>query len=462
MPRATGHIPEMKGRIVTTLKHWITKLAERQTGQPLTSIHHKLDLSLLAEAHHQLGRQKATGIDGVSKTDYEEGIVPKLQGLLNRVFGQTYRAPAVRRVDIPKPDGKTRPLGVPTYEDKVLQKAFVLLVGPVFEREFHEGSYGYRPGRTQHDALRAVDRAINKGRHYWIIELDIKGYFDSIPHRQLREMFSHRIQDGVLNRLVLGWLKAGVMKGGNWETSETGTPQGGIVSPLLANLYLHDVLDQWIETDVKPRLRGSVRLIRYADDALLCFRHQSDAQRVYDELSKRFEKYGLTLHPEKTKLLDFRPPTEREEWTSETFNFLGFTHYWGRTRTGGWSPKLQTEGKRLRGKLKEIGKWCRQNRHRPFKEQQADLRQQVSGHIDYYGVNNNTRALYRFERGVLYIWRKWLNRRGSPHQITLSAKWDEMRARHPWVKICIKHDIWRPPVPQPSSRDGPEELLLLG
>ena len=461
MPRATGHIPEMKSLIVKKLQHWITKLAERLSGQPLTSIHHKLDLSLLAEAHHQLGRRKATGIDGVSKTDYEDGIVPKLQWLLDKVRSQTYRAPAVRRVDIPKPDGTTRPLGVPTYEDKVLQKAFVFLVEPVFEKEFHDGSYGYRPGRTQHDALRAVDRAIGD-RHHWIIELDIKGYFDSIPHSQLREMFSHRIQDGVLNRLVLGWLKAGVMKEGNWQASEAGTPQGGIVSPLLANLYLHDVLDQWIEKDVKPVLRNGVRLIRYADDALLCFRDQSDAQRVYHVLSKRFGKYGLTLHPEKTKLLDFRPPTMREEGASETFNFLGFTHYWGRTRTGGWSPKLKTEGKRLRRKLQEIGEWCRKNQHRPISEQQAKLRQKVSGHIDYYGVSHNTPALYRFERGVLSTWRKWLNRRGSPKRITLSPAWDAMRARHPWVKIRVKHRLWGPLPAKPSTREETEELRLHG
>ena len=445
----------MKSQIVTKLRHWITQLAECQTGSPLTSIHHKMDLPLLVEAHRQLAGRKAPGVDGVRKADYEQGLEHKLQAVLERVRAQTYRAPAVRRVDIPKPDGKTRPLGVPTHEDKVLQKAFVLLTEPVFEKEFHDGSYGYRPQRTQHDAIRAVDRALGEG-HHWIIELDIKGYFDSIPHARLREMFSHRINDGVLNRLVLGWLKAGVLKEGNWQASEQGTPQGGVVSPLLANLYLHDVLDQWIERDVKPRLRGTVRLIRYADDAVLCFSQQSDARRVYDVLGKRFEKYGLTLHPEKTRLLDFRPPASGEGSTA-TFSFLGFTFYWGQKRTGGWVQKLKTEGKRMRRKLAEIGEWCRQNRHRPIAQQQAELRQKVRGHIDYYGVSHNLATLERFERGVLYVWRKWLNRRGSPKRITPSPAWDAMLARNPWVKVAIKHRLWGP---QRAPTRGPQQPEL--
>jgi RNA-directed DNA polymerase len=458
MPKATGHIPEMKSQIVTKLRHWITQLAERQTGKALTSIHHKLDLPLLVEAHRQLGGNKAPGTDGVRKADYEQGLEPKLHALLDRVKDQTYRAPAARRADIAKPDGSPRPLAVSNHEDKVLQKAFVLLVEPVFEREFHEGSYGYRPRRTQHDAIGAVDRAIGEG-HHWIIELDIKGYFDSIPHMRLREMFIHRIKDGVLNRLVLGWLKAGVLKEGQWQASEQGTPQGGVVSPLLANLYLHEVLDQWIESDVKPRLKGSVRLIRYADDAVLCFSHQSDAQRVYDVLGKRFDKYGLTLHPEKTRLLDFRPPAEREG-SAEAFNFLGFTFYWGKGRTGRWGQKLKTEGKRLRRKLQEIGQWCRQNRHLSIAQQQANLRQKVRGHIDYYGVSHNFHELKRFERGVLYVWRKWLNRRGSPKRITLGPVWDAMRARQPWVKIVIKHRLWGPTANKARNRANQPELEL--
>ena len=308
--------------IVTTLRHWITKLAGHFPGQALTSIHHKLDPQLLAEAHRRLSGRKAPGIDGETKAGYEKGLQEKLDDLTARVRTQSYRAPPVRRVEIPKPDGSSRPIGIPTCEDKVLQKAFVLLVEPLFEKEFHDGSYGYRPGRTAHDALRAVDRAVNGG-HHWIIELDIKGYFDSIPHKELREMFGHRIKDGVLNRLVLGWLKAGVLKEGLWESRDEGTPQGGIVSPLLANLYLHHVLDRWIEEDVKPRMKGSLRLVRYADDAVLCFTSGEDARRVFRVLDKRFGKYGLTLHPDKTRLLDFRSPRQRPDGASDTFGLSG-------------------------------------------------------------------------------------------------------------------------------------------
>lgn len=274
------------------------------------------------EAHRRLSGRKAPGIDGETKAGYDNGLQDKLDDLTARVQTQSYRAPPVRRVEIPKPDGSSRPIGIPTYEDKILQKAFVLLVEPLFEKEFHDGSYGYRPGRTAHDALRAVDRAVNGG-HHWIIELDIKGYFESIPHKKLREMFGHRIKDGVLNRLVLGWLKAGVLKEGQWESRDEGTPQGGIVSPLLANLYLHHVLDQWIEEDVKPRMKGSLRLVRYADDAVLCFTSGEDARRVFRVLDKRFGKYGLTLHPDKTRLLDFRSPRQRPDGASNTFGLSG-------------------------------------------------------------------------------------------------------------------------------------------
>jgi RNA-directed DNA polymerase len=426
--------------IVTTLRHWITQLTQRNAGEALSSIHHKLDLRLLAEAHRRLSGAKAPGVDGTTKADYNQRLQSRLEDLLNRVRSLTYRAPPVRRVEIPKPDGSTRPLGVPTYEDKVLQKAFVMLVEPVFEKEFDEGSYGYRPGRTAHDAIRAVDRAIGSG-HHWIIELDIKGYFDSIPHNELREQFSHRIKDGVLNRLVLGWLKAGVLKEGQWQASGEGTPQGGIVSPLLANLYLHHVLDQWIRQQVKPRLQSGVELIRYADDALLCFANEEDARRVYAVMSKRFEKYGLSLHPEKTRLIDFRPPARREGESRESFSFLGFTFYWAQTRKGGWCQKVKTECKRKRRKLKEIGEYCRANRHRPIREQQAELKRKVEGHVNYYGVSHNFEAIESFERAVRWVWRKWLNRRGSPKRVTCKAM-DQIRSRNPWVVVRIKHSLW--------------------
>lgn len=428
-------------RYVTTLRHWIATRAQRYVKEGLKSIHHKLDKWLLAEAHSQLKANKAAGIDGVSKAEYDQMLSQRLNDLVLRVRSQTYRAPPVRHAEIPKPDGSTRPLGIPTYEDKVLQKAFVLLVEPVFEREFRDCSYGYRSGRNCHQAVKAVNQATHRGC-YWVIEMDIKNYFGSIPHEPLREMFRRRIKDGVLNRLVLGWLKAGVLREGEWESKEEGTPQGGNVSPLLANLYLHEVLDTWFEDQVKPRLKGRARLVRYADDAVLCFECKGDATRVFDALPKRLAKYGLTLHPEKTRMVDFRPrPTEKREVTPRSFSFLGFTFYWGKSRYGKLVSKVKTDRKRFSRALKDIYEWCEKQRHRPIKEQQQRLSEKIGGHIGYYGVSFNFENLERFVRATERIWLKWLNRRGAPRNLCWK-KFRELRERHPWPAPKIVHRLY--------------------
>lgn len=430
-------------RYAKTVIRWITNLAERLNGQPLSGINHRLDRYLLAEAHTELAGNRATGIDGETKEQFAKDLTARVDGLLTRVHEGTWRAPAVRGVDIPKGQGKTRPLGISNYEDKVLQKGFVLVVEPVLEREFHPGSYGYRPGRSVHQAVKAVQGALYSG-HRWVIELDIKGYFDSIPHTQLQEMFRRRITDGVMNRLVQGWLKAGVMKEGTWRATETGTPQGGIVSPLLANLYLNDVLDQWFEHEVKPRLKGSAELIRYADDAVLCFEREADARQVYRVLSKRFEKYGLKLHPEKTKLVHFQWSEGGPEGGSkkdQNFKFLGFHFYMGRSRQGRHVPKVKTEGSRLAKSLQAVKDYCRKNRHKPMREQQADLRQKASGHVNHYGVSHNMPSLQEYLRALERTWHRWLNRRGSPRRYT----WREFKnavASQPWVRLCIRYKLF--------------------
>ena len=446
---------------VTTLRRWIAARAERYVQEGLKSIHHKLDRWLLSEAHRQLDANKAAGIDGVSKAAYAQKLSDNVDDLVRRVRSQTYRAPPVRHVDIPKPDGSTRPLGIPTYEDKVLQKAFVLLVEPVFEREFRDCSYGYREGRSCHQAVAAVDRAIHGGCH-WIIELDIKNYFGSIPHQPLRDMFRRRaersetdsrrlprrgersesIKDGVLNRLILGWLKAGALREGEWESKEEGTPQGGIVSPLLANLYLHEVLDTWFEDEVKPRLKGRAHLVRYADDAVLCFEREEDAARVFEVLAKRFAKHGLTLHPEKTRRVDFRPPPPgKRDAQPRSFSFLGFTFYWGKSRYGKPVNKVKTDRKRYGRALGAIYEWCQKHRHEPIKEQQRRLSEKVAGHIGYYAVSFNMESLESFIRAVERIWLKWLNRRGAPRTLCWK-KFREFQARHPWPKPKIKHKLF--------------------
>lgn len=425
---------------VNHLKHWIANLAEQLQGRPLTSIHHKLDRYLLGEAHAELKANKAPGIDGETKAEFGRDLTERADALVKQIRTYSYRAPAVRRVDIPKGDGKTRPLGVPTYEDKVLQKAFVMLVEPIFEREFHPGSYGYRPRRNCHQAVKHVLQAMNQG-HQWIIELDIQGFFDSIPHLPLRAMFRHRVTDGVLNQLIIGWLKAGVMKNGEWEASEEGTPQGGIVSPLLANLYLHEVLDQWIEKEIRPSIGSGLELIRYADDALLCFQSEADARRVLALLPERFSNYGLTLHPEKTKLVDFRVPWQRPWQGGESYSFLGFTFYWGKSLQGRDIIKLKTDRKRYIRGLKAITETCRRQRQHPMREQQAELKAKLQGHIGYYGVTHNYRSLESYIRASVRIWSRWLNRRGSPKRQTLGRLYELIEERA-WVKPRILHNLY--------------------
>ena len=431
--------------IVKTVTHWIVNIAKRYKGEGIKSIHHKMDIYLLAEAHHQLNGKKSPGVDGVTKAEYGKNLSERLKNLLSEVCAQVYRAVPVKRAWIPKENGEFRGLGIPAHEDKVLQKAVVMLVGPVFEIEFHNGSFGFRPGRNCHQAVRALDKAIYEG-HYWIIDMDIRKYFDSIPHGPLLEMFRNRIKDGVLNRLILGWLKAGVLDEGNWEESKEGTPQGGIISPLLANLYLHEVLDKWIENVVKPRLLGSVKLVRFADDAVLCFTREDDARSVMEVLGKRLGKYGLELHPEKTKLIDYRPKKDGGKVKSETFDFLGFTFYWGKSQKGKSVSKLKTMKKRFRAKLKEIGEWCRDNRHQPVAKQQKELKVKLEGHIRYYGMTHNFRSVRGFIAEAERQWWKWLNRRGSPKRVTWE-KFREKKKLRPWAVARIVHSLGREEAP---------------
>jgi group II intron reverse transcriptase/maturase len=399
---------------VTTAQDRIAELAKRYQGQALTSIHHLMDLKLLCESYWKLDGSKSPGVDGQTKADYGEGdnLARKLEDLLTKVRRKEYRAPPVKRVEIPKgPGGETRPIGIPTTEDKVLQKAFVSLVEPVFEQEFHDFSYGFRPGKSQHQALKELS-----GKLVWeggyVIDLDLRKFFDSIPKGKLQEAFRKRIKDGVLNQLLVGWLNAGIMKNGHWEATNAGTPQGGNVSPLLSNLYLHDVLDSWFVEEVQPRLKGGSGMVRFADDAVLYFEKQEDAEKVLEVLPKRLGKYGLSLHPEKTKLLDFTKPKSKGE-RKPTFDFLGFTYYWGETLKGRAIVKLKTARKKLTAKLNDLYDWCKTNRHLPMGEQREILTSKLRGHYQYYGVSHNSRSLSNYYHRVVRIWHKWLNRRGG-------------------------------------------------
>ncbi len=368
-------------------------------------------------------------MDGQTGDEYAQELEGNLQSLLDRAKSGKYRAPPVRRVHIPKGDGKTRPLGIPTFEDKVLQRAVVMLLEPIYEHDFSDCSYGFRPGRSAHQALEQLQHELWKMGGGWVLDVDIKSFFDTIDHGALRELLRKRVRDGVLVRLIGKWLRAGVMESGRVTRSTTGTPQGGVISPLLSNIYLHEVLDLWFEQDVKPRLRGRASLIRYADDFVIVFSHQQDALRVQQVLSKRFGKFGLTLHPEKTRLVQFckpsrgkRPDDEWETLNPGTFDLLGFTHYWARSRKGRWVVKRKTAKKRFSRAVKRVAEWCRRNRHLPIIVQQRLLARMLNGHCAYYGITGNSRALNRFRYQMERNWRKWLNRRSQ-------------RARMDWEKF---------------------------
>jgi group II intron reverse transcriptase/maturase len=382
----------------------------------LTSLSHHIDVEWLREAHRRTRKDGAPGVDQVTADEYAKNLEGNLQSLLNRAkAGDPYRAPPVRRVHIPKGDGsKTRPIGIPTFEDKILQRAVAMALEAVYEQDFLDCSYGFRPNRSAHQALRAVWHATMTMGGGWVLEADIAGFFDSVDHTKLREVLSQRVRDGVVTRLIGKWLNAGVMEAGHVYHPVTGTPQGGVISPLLANIYLHDALDVWFEREVKPRLRGKATLVRYADDFVIVFETEADARRVAEVLPKRFEKYGLRLHPEKTRLVEFKRPSQPPGDGGKglgSFDLLGFTHFWGRSWKGKWVVKQKTAKDRLSRTLQRFSKWCRQNRHLPISEQHAQLSRKLRGHDSYFGITGNGRALQLLRHLVPRIWHKWLARR---------------------------------------------------
>lgn len=416
-------------KYVSTELERIAELARQSPHLAFTSIHHHVDIGLLREAYRCTRKDAAVGVDGETAEQYAIELEENLRSLLDRFRSGTYQAPPVRRVHIPKGmGGQRRPIGIPTFEDKVLQRAVAWLLEAIYEQDFLSCSYGFRPGRSAHQALAHLREGLMASGG-WVIELDIERFFDTLEKGQLREMLDRRVRDGVVRRAIDKWLNAGVLEKGSVTHPETGTPQGGVVSPLLANIYLHEVLDRWFEVEIRPRLRGGAFLIRYADDAVLVFRQEADARRVLAVLPKRFARFGLCLHPQKTRLIRFGrprtgPPDEGPGRGArpETFDFLGFTHYWGRSRSGWWVVKHKTASVRLRQALGRVAAWCRARRHEPIAEQQQALSRKLHGHYAYYGLSGNARALGRFHYGVNCLWRKWLDRRSQ-------------RARMPWVRF---------------------------
>jgi RNA-directed DNA polymerase len=444
---------------VFTKQQRIAELAKQDPQMGLFSLAHHIDLRWLYEAYLRVRKNGATGVDGQTAADYSAHLGDNLRSLLERAKSGTYRAPPVRRVHIPKGTGdETRPIGIPTFEDKILQRAVVMVLEAVYEEDFRDCSYGFRPGRSAHQALATLWQQTMKSGGGWMVEVDIRKFFDTLDHAQLRELLRRRVRDGVLLRLIDKWLKAGVLEDGTLTVPTQGSPQGGVISPLLANVYLHYVLDLWFEQEVQPRLQGRAFLIRYADDFVIGFTNEADARRVLEVLPKRFGKYGLTIHPDKTRLVPFRSPALSAGGRSGkgsspgTFDLLGFTHFWGRSRRGSWVVKRRTAADRLQSALRKIADWCRGHRHLPIPEQHQTLGQKLLGHFGYFGITGNFEALRRFRDAVTGLWRKWLSRRsrGAPFS------WDRFNLllqRYPLPAAVAIHSVCRRAVnPDLTSR----------
>jgi group II intron reverse transcriptase/maturase len=423
--------------------------ARERPQEVITSLNHFIDVEWLREAWRGTRKDGASGIDGVTAAEYEARLEENLVSLHERLKTGTYRPPPVKRVYIPKGDGsKTRPIGIPTFEDKVLQKAVAMPLVAIYEQEFRNCSYGYRPRRGVHDALDALREGLMRMKGGFVIELDIRSFFDSLSHSHLRSFLDLRVRDGVIRRAIGKWLKAGVLENGCFKHSDEGSPQGGVVSPMLANIFLHHVLDVWFEDEIKPRLSGEAFLVRYADDVVIAFAREEDARRVMSVLPKRFGRYGLTLHPDKTRLVRFTRPrlgcdgkgSDDDDWG--TFDFLGFTHYWGKTRKGGTAIKQRMASTRMRRVLKAMAAWCKAARHMPVAKQHEKLCEKLRGLDEAYGRQGNLPALSALHHWTERIWRGWLNRRAQRR----SMPWDRFHLlleRYPLLRARLSHRAHR-------------------
>lgn len=424
----------------------LLKVVERAQREPEGRFHslaHLIDVPALERAYRRIRKDAATGVDGVTKEQYGQDLQQKLQALHERLRTKRYRHQPIRRVHIPKDKGKTRPIGISAFEDRVVQDAVREVLEAIYERDFLDCSHGFRPGRSAHDAIRALDQVVHRGEVSWILEADIVSYFDSLDRTELKKMLQIRVADGSLLGLIGKCLHVGVLDGADYTEPEMGTIQGSGLSPLLGNIYLHYVLDLWFEREVKPRLAGKATLVRYADDLVIAFERQDDAERVREVLGKRMGRFGLTLHPDKTRLLPFRRPPARQGDGKgpATFDFLGFTLYWARAKTGRWGMWCKTRKARLRRAVTSIADWCRSNRHKPIKAQHEALSRRLQGHYNYFGVSGNFRSLLVTYEEARRAWCKWLRRRSQRTRMTWE-RFVEMLKRFPLPRPSIRVRIW--------------------
>lgn len=434
----------MKPANVSTKQEHIATLARSKPEMAFFTLSQYIDYEWVRYAYDGTRKDGAVGVDDQTAEDYAANLEQNLLDLIDQLKSGRYRAPPVRRHYIPKADGSgQRGLGIPCFADKVAQRAIVMLLEPIYEQVFLDCSFGFRPARSAHQALRAVRSAIMERGGRWILDVDLRKYFDSIDPAKLRELLDRRVTDGVVRRLIDKWLKAGVFEDGQLHYPDTGTPQGGVISPCLANVFLHYVLDEWFAEQVQPRLRGPSTLVRFADDFVAIFAYKDDAERVLRVLAKRMGKYGLQLHPDKTQLVDFRPKkkptrTSGETELATTFQFLGFLHVWGKSRKGNAVVWQQTAKDRFARALKAINERCRRMMHEPLPRQQRQLSQMLKGHMAYYGISGNFTRIAGLIRRARRQWRFWLSRRSSASRVTWEA-FERIAQRFPLPRPRIVH-----------------------
>jgi len=425
----------------------IGQRAKEKKGERFDNLLSAIQAPLLKEAYQRLRKRAAPGVDGVTWEEYGEHLEARLLDLHDRIHRGSYHPQPVRRVHLPKGDGRTRPLGIPALEDKLVQQAARMVLEPIYERAFLGFSYGFRPRRSPHDALNAVAEAINKNTS-WVLDADIRSFFDTIDHGWMQKFIEHRIGDKRMVRLLMKWLHAGVMEDGELRAVEEGTPQGGIISPLLANLYLHYAFDLWANQWRKRHARGAVYIVRYADDLVMGFQYEQDARAMREALALRFTQFGLELHPDKTRVLRFgrfaRQDANRDGRTRpETFDFLGFTHIAGESRRGAFQLTRRTSRKKRNAKLASLRDEMRERRHEPVHAQHAWLTSVLRGHYQYYGVPTNSRALQQFRERVRAGWHRQLQRRSQRAEWTRSQRamvdrrfpLPPSRIHHPWPSL---------------------------
>ncbi len=429
----------LRSQTISTKLQQIAQQAVNYPDTVFTTLCHKIDVPFLREAYRKTRKGAAPGPDKITAKIYAENLEENLISLHKRIKEGRYKAPPVLRIWIEKEDGKKRPIGIPTFEDKVLQRAVEMLLSSIYENLFYNFSMGFRKGRSQHQAIHNLRENCRKQNINWIISADITGLFDNINHKMLKDLIRLKVNDGGIIRLIGKWLNAGVMEDERIHYPDMGTPQGGVISPLLSNIFLHYVLDEWFVKAVLPRMKGRCFIIRWADDFIIGCESKADAERIMDVLPKRFEKYDLNLHPKKTTLISFSKPAAsmRKDKVNGIFDFLGFTFYWAKSLKGYWIIKKKTAGKRLSRFMKMVWRWCKRNRHETIKEQYEILCSKLRGFYQYYGVRSNYKALEVVFEYTEKAWRRWLSRRSHKGKVLMV----DLRKQFSLPKPRIVHSI---------------------